>query len=53
MIKYGDRIHFHTFKFSKKRKILIYHKLVLRNLWKVVFDQNEKTKKEEDIGNET
>lgn len=38
---------------QKKRKILIYHKLVLRNLWKVVFDQNEKTKKEEDIGNET
>lgn len=38
---------------QKKRKILIYHKLVLRNLRKVVFDQNEKTKKEEDIGNET
>ena len=43
----------YVYTYTKKRKILIYHKLVLRNLRKVVFDQNEKTKKEEDIGNET
>lgn len=49
-----EYIFIHSSSQKKKgKKKLIYHKLVLRNLWKDVFDQNEKTRKEEDIGNKT
>lgn len=43
-LKYGDKIHFHTFKFSER---LISYKLLLRNILKDMFDQNERQNQKE------